>query len=261
MILPVTRAIVLVPTYNESEVIERLITRLSKVRETLQSGVNAGINAGVDGRPIVLDLMVIDDNSPDNTAAIVERLGIEWISLLKRPVKSGLGPAYIAGFKKALEDNYSLMIEMDADLSHQPEELPQMISPVVHDQADLTIGTRWMPGGRVVNWPLYRQLISRLGTSYARLALRLGLRDVTSGYRVFRREVLESVDLDSIEARGYGFQIEMTLRTLDAGYRVREVPITFIEREGGVSKMSKKIVLEALWKVTVWGFRGLIDHR
>ena len=226
MILPVIRAVVLVPTYNESEVIERLITRLSKVRETLQSG----INAGVDGRPIVLDLMVIDDNSPDNTAAIVERLGIEWISLLKRPVKGGLGPAYIAGFKKALEDNYSLVIEMDADLSHQPEELPHMIAPVINDQADLTVGTRWMPGGRVVNWPLYRQLISRLGTSYARLALRLGLRDVTSGYRVFRREVLESVDLDSIEARGYGFQIEMTLRTLDAGFRVQEVPITFIER-------------------------------
>ncbi|MGA1279376.1 MAG: polyprenol monophosphomannose synthase [Candidatus Nanopelagicaceae bacterium] len=257
MIIPVTRAVVLVPTYNESEVIERLIIRLSKVRDSLQSGIDTGI----DEKPIVLDLMVIDDNSPDNTAAIVERLGIEWISLLKRPVKGGLGPAYIAGFKKALEDDYSLMIEMDADLSHQPEELSQMIAPVINDQADLTIGTRWMPGGRVVNWPLYRQLISRLGTSYARLALRLGLRDVTSGYRVFRREVLESVDLDSIEARGYGFQIEMTLRTLGAGYRVQEVPITFIEREGGVSKMSKKIVLEALWKVTVWGFRGLTNRR
>ena len=257
MIVPVTRAVVLVPTYNESEVIERLILRLSKVRDSLQSGIDTGI----DEKPIVLDLMVIDDNSPDNTAAIVERLGIEWISLLKRPVKGGLGPAYIAGFKKALEDDYSLMIEMDADLSHQPEELSQMIAPVINDQADLTIGTRWMPGGRVVNWPLYRQLISRLGTSYARLALRLGLRDVTSGYRVFRREVLESVDLDSIEARGYGFQIEMTLRTLGAGYRVQEVPITFIEREGGVSKMSKKIVLEALWKVTVWGFRGLTNRR
>jgi dolichol-phosphate mannosyltransferase len=257
MIVPVTRAVVLVPTYNESEVIERLIIRLSKVRDSLQFGIDTGI----DEKPIVLDLMVIDDNSPDNTAAIVERLGIEWISLLKRPVKGGLGPAYIAGFKKALEDDYSLMIEMDADLSHQPEELSQMIAPVINDQADLTIGTRWMPGGRVVNWPLYRQLISRLGTSYARLALRLGLRDVTSGYRVFRREVLESVDLDSIEARGYGFQIEMTLRTLGAGYRVQEVPITFIEREGGVSKMSKKIVLEALWKVTVWGFRGLTNRR
>lgn len=257
MIVPVTRAVVLVPTYNESEVIERLIIRLSKVRDSLQFGIDTGI----DEKPIVLDLMVIDDNSPDNTAAIVERLGIEWISLLKRPVKGGLGPAYIAGFKKALEDDYSLMIEMDADLSHQPEELSQMIAPVINDQADLTIGTRWMPGGRVVNWPLYRQLISRLGTSYARLTLRLGLRDVTSGYRVFRREVLESVDLDSIEARGYGFQIEMTLRTLGAGYRVQEVPITFIEREGGVSKMSKKIVLEALWKVTVWGFRGLTNRR
>jgi dolichol-phosphate mannosyltransferase len=257
MIIPVTRAVVLVPTYNESEVIERLILRLSKVRDSLQFGIDTGI----DEKPIVLDLMVIDDNSPDNTAAIVERLGIEWISLLKRPVKGGLGPAYIAGFKKALEDDYSLMIEMDADLSHQPEELSQMIAPVINDQADLTIGTRWMPGGRVVNWPLYRQLISRLGTSYARLTLRLGLRDVTSGYRVFRREVLESVDLDSIEARGYGFQIEMTLRTLGAGYRVQEVPITFIEREGGVSKMSKKIVLEALWKVTVWGFRGLTNRR
>jgi len=243
------RVLVLVPTYNESESIVKLLDRLAGVRETLTS----------DGHEV--RVLVIDDNSPDGTAELVDGQGLDWVEVLRRPGKSGLGPSYIAGFGWGLERDFDLMVEMDADLSHQPEALPNLIAPVATDQADLTIGTRWMPGGKVINWPISRQLISRVGTGYARVALGLELRDVTSGYRVFHQRVLTSIDLDRIESQGYGFQIEMVLRTLEGGYRVKEVPITFVEREGGVSKMSKRIVIEALWKVTVWGFQRLIVRR
>jgi len=243
------RVLVLVPTYNESESIVKLLDRLAGARETLTS----------DGHEV--RVLVIDDNSPDGTAELVDGQGLDWVEVLRRPGKSGLGPSYIAGFGWGLERDFDLMVEMDADLSHQPEALPNLIAPVATDQADLTIGTRWMPGGKVINWPISRQLISRVGTGYARVALGLELRDVTSGYRVFHQRVLTSIDLDRIESQGYGFQIEMVLRTLEGGYRVKEVPITFVEREGGVSKMSKRIVIEALWKVTVWGFQRLIVRR
>lgn len=253
MISRVIKTVVLVPTYNESEVIEKLILRLSQMREVLAQGIK--------GEIIDLQILVIDDNSPDGTADIVQGMNIPWIGVIKRQHKAGLGPAYIAGFKEALTKDFELMVEMDADLSHQPEQLVDMLLPVIENRADLTIGTRWMPGGSVINWPTFRQLISKAGTGYAKFALRLKLRDVTSGYRVFKREVIESIDLDSIEARGYGFQIEMTIRTLSGGFRVHEVPITFVEREGGVSKMSKRIVFEALWKVTIWGMRRVIFRR
>jgi len=206
-------------------------------------------------------LLVIDDNSPDGTAQLVETQGLDWVDVLKRPGKSGLGPSYIAGFRWGLDHGFEILIEMDADLSHQPEALSDLIEPVLTGDADLTIGTRWMPGGRVVNWPLSRQLISRAGTSYARLALGLELRDVTSGYRAFHRRVLTAIDLNEVESQGYGFQIEMVLTTLRAGFTIKEVPITFVEREGGVSKMSKRIVIEALWKVTVWGAQRLMLRR
>ncbi|MFM8842248.1 MAG: polyprenol monophosphomannose synthase [Actinomycetota bacterium] len=243
------RVLVLVPTYNESESVVKLLDRLAGVRETLTS----------DGHEV--RVLVIDDNSPDGTAELVDGQGLDWVEVLRRPGKSGLGPSYIAGFGWGLERGFDLMVEMDADLSHQPEALPNLIAPVATDQADLTIGTRWMPGGKVINWPISRQLISRVGTGYARIALGLELRDVTSGYRVFHQRVLTSIDFDRIESQGYGFQIEMVLRTLEGGYRVKEVPITFVEREGGVSKMSKRIVIEALWKVTVWGLQRLIVRR
>jgi len=243
------KVLILVPTYNESETILKLLDRLVTVRDELN----------MDGYEV--QLLVIDDNSPDGTADLVADYALPWVEILKRPGKSGLGPSYIAGFRWGIQEGYELMVEMDADLSHQPEALAGLIDPVAHDQADLTIGTRWMPGGKVVNWPLFRQLISRAGTSYARLALGLELRDITSGYRVFHRRVLTSIDLDRIEAQGYGFQIEMALRTIENGFRVREVPITFVEREGGVSKMSKRIVLEALWKVTVWGIQRNRNRR
>ena len=243
------RVLILVPTYNESASIVKLLDRVTDVRREL-------IDAGND-----VQLLVIDDNSPDGTAQLVESQGLDWVEILRRPGKSGLGPSYIAGFRWGLERDFDLMIEMDADLSHQPEALPDLIAPVLEGDADLTIGTRWMPGGKVVNWPISRQLISRAGTSYARLALGLDLRDVTSGFRTFHRRVLEAIDLNGIESEGYGFQIEMVLATLQAGFTVREVPITFVEREGGVSKMSKKIVVEALWKVTIWGARRYLYRR
>jgi len=243
------RILILVPTYNESASIVKLLDRVTGVRADLLGG-------GHEVR-----LLVIDDNSPDGTAQLVETQGLDWVDVLKRPGKSGLGPSYIAGFRWGLDHGFEILIEMDADLSHQPEALSDLIEPVLTGDADLTIGTRWMPGGRVVNWPISRQLISRAGTSYARLALGLELRDVTSGYRAFHRRVLAAIDLNQVESQGYGFQIEMVLTTLRAGFMIKEVPITFVEREGGVSKMSKKIVLEALWKVTVWGAQRVILRR
>lgn len=243
------RILILVPTYNESVSIVKLLDRVTGVRADL-------LGAGHEVR-----LLVIDDNSPDGTAQLVETQGLDWVDVLKRPGKSGLGPSYIAGFRWGLDHGFEILIEMDADLSHQPEALSDLIEPVLTGDADLTIGTRWMPGGRVVNWPLSRQLISRAGTSYARLALGLELRDVTSGYRAFHRRVLAAIDLNQVESQGYGFQIEMVLTTLRAGFTIKEVPITFVEREGGVSKMSKRIVIEALWKVTVWGAQRLMLRR
>ena len=243
------RILILVPTYNESASIVKLLDRVTGVRGDL-------LGAGHEVR-----LLVIDDNSPDGTAQLVETQGLDWVDVLKRPGKSGLGPSYIAGFRWGLDHGFEILIEMDADLSHQPEALSDLIEPVLAGDADLTIGTRWMPGGRVVNWPLSRQLISRAGTSYARLALGLELRDVTSGYRAFHRRVLTAIDLNEVESQGYGFQIEMVLTTLRAGFTIKEVPITFVEREGGVSKMSKRIVIQALWKVTVWGAQRLILRR
>lgn len=243
------RILILVPTYNESASIVKLLDRVTGVRGDF-------LEAGHEVR-----LLVIDDNSPDGTAQLVETQGLDWVDVLKRPGKSGLGPSYIAGFRWGLDHGFEILIEMDADLSHQPEALSDLIEPVLTGDADLTIGTRWMPGGRVVNWPLSRQLISRAGTSYARLALGLELRDVTSGYRAFHRRVLTAIDLNEVESQGYGFQIEMVLTTLRAGFTIKEVPITFVEREGGVSKMSKRIVIEALWKVTVWGAQRLILRR
>jgi len=243
------RILILVPTYNESASIVKLLDRVTAVRGDL-------LEAGHEVR-----LLVIDDNSPDGTAKLVEGQNLDWVEVLKRPGKSGLGPSYIAGFQWGLDHGFEILIEMDADLSHQPEALSDLIEPVLTGEADLTIGTRWMPGGRVVNWPISRQLISRAGTSYARLALGVELRDVTSGYRAFHRRVLAAIDLNQVESQGYGFQIEMVLISLRAGFTIKEVPITFVEREGGVSKMSKKIVLEALWKVTVWGAQRLILRR
>jgi dolichol-phosphate mannosyltransferase len=202
---------------------------------------------------------VADDNSPDGTGAIADRLAgaDDHVHVLHRPGKQGLGAAYLAGFHWGLANGYDVLVEMDADGSHQPEDLPRLLTAL--READLVLGSRWVPGGEVVNWPVSRRLISRGGTTYARLVLGLPLRDATGGFRAFRRATLEGIDLETVSSQGYCFQIDLASRAIRRGWRVVEVPITFVEREYGASKMSRSIVVEALWRVTVWGVQQRLD--
>jgi dolichol-phosphate mannosyltransferase len=237
--------LICIPTYNEAENIVGIIER------TLATNIKG------------LSILVVDDGSPDGTARLVEeiaeKLADPRIHLLRRNSKSGLGPAYLAAFDWALQRSYDYVIEMDADGSHQPEELSRLIE--ASHNADLVLGTRWMPGGRVENWPIYRRAISRIGTWYAEIALKVPYKDLTGGYRVLSRNLLESIDLRSIQTLGYGFQIEIAMRAFDAGLRVVQVPITFIERTQGRSKMSRRIVFEALERTTIWGFQRRFNRR
>jgi len=237
--------LICIPTYNEAENIVGIIER------TLATNFKG------------LSILVVDDGSPDGTARLVEeiaeKLADPRIHLLRRNSKSGLGPAYLAAFDWALQRSYDYVIEMDADGSHQPEELSRLIE--ASHNADLVLGTRWMPGGRVENWPIYRRAISRIGTWYAEIALKVPYKDLTGGYRVLSRNLLESIDLRSIQTLGYGFQIEIAMRAFDAGLRVVQVPITFIERTQGRSKMSRRIVFEALERTTIWGFQRRFNRR
>jgi dolichol-phosphate mannosyltransferase len=228
--------LVVIPTYNEAANIERTVR-----------GVRSAVPAA--------DVVIVDDASPDGTGAMADRLAAdEHVHVLHRPRKQGLGVAYLAGFRWGLERPYGLLVEMDADGSHRPEDLPRLLAATA--TADLVLGSRWVPGGAVVNWPLRRRLISRAGTTYARLALGLPVRDATGGFRAFRRAALEKIDLGEVQSQGYCFQIDLVWRALQFGLRVVEVPITFVEREFGVSKMSRAIIAEALWLVTLWGLRA-----
>jgi dolichol-phosphate mannosyltransferase len=222
------RATVCLPTYNE--------------RENLEPMVRALVERGVH-------VLVIDDSSPDGTGEIADRLAAELdaVDVLHRPRKEGLGPAYIAGFKRALADGADRIMEMDCDFSHDPDDVPRLIEASA--SADLVLGSRYVPGGGVGNWGLARRAISRGGSLYAQILLQTRARDLTGGFKCYRREVLERIDLDAIHSKGYAFQIETTYRTLRAGFRVVEVPIVFVDREVGGSKMSRAIVLEAVWKV------------
>ena len=230
-----------IPTYNEAENILEVLTRT--------------LDLGIEG----LEILVIDDSSPDGTAELVSNLQSPKIHLLNRAKKEGLGPAYLAAFQWGLKREFEYFIEMDADGSHQPEELPRLIAST--PGVDLVLGTRWIKGGKVENWPLYRRAISRMGTWYAEIALKLPYKDLTGGYRILSRKLLESIDLHEIETIGYGFQVEMAMRAHDCGLLVREVPITFIERTKGKSKMNRKIVLEALIRTTQWGFQRWLFRR
>ena len=222
---------VCLPTYNERENVEAMVDRLGEV-------------LGADG--IVL---VIDDSSPDGTGEIADRLAAErdWVHVLHRPRKEGLGPAYLDGFRRALELGADLILEMDCDFSHDPADVPRLIAAA--EDADLVLGSRYVPGGGTRNWGALRRLISRGGSLYAQLLLGVPIRDLTGGFKCYRRAVLETIDLDAIHSKGYAFQIETTYRALRAGFRVVEVPIVFVDREVGGSKMSRSIVLEAVWKV------------
>ena len=194
-------------------------------------------------------ILIVDDNSPDGTGRIADRLAeeIETVEVLHRPDKRGLGVAYLAGFRRALAGGADLVLEMDSDFSHSPADVPRLIAAAA--DADLVLGSRYVPGGGVVDWGLLRRVLSRGGSWYARLVLRVHVHDLTGGFKCFRREVLERLDLDSIHAEGYGFQIELTYRAIRAGFRVEEIPIVFRERQAGISKMTARIAAEAVWKV------------
>ncbi|MPZ91179.1 MAG: glycosyltransferase [Actinobacteria bacterium] len=229
------RTLVVVPTFNERDNILQVVASLL---ESTQA-----------------DVLVVDDSSPDGTRDVVEPLVVsnDRVHLLVRPHKMGLGSAYIAGFGWGGARGYEILCEMDADLSHDPAQIPRLVEAL--KDADLVIGSRYVPGGGVANWGLTRRLLSRYANVYVRLWLRLGVRDATSGFRAFRTETVQALDISTMRSEGYGFQIEMTRRLVRSGRRVTEVPISFVERAGGDSKMSSRIVLEALINVTVWGFR------
>ncbi len=222
-------AVVCLPTYNERENLERM----------LRSLVALGVR-----------VLVIDDNSPDGTGEIADRLAgeLEGVSVLHRPRKEGLGPAYLAGFREVLQGDAAYVLEMDCDFSHDPAAVPRLVAACEQD-ADVALGSRYVAGGGTENWGLARRIVSAGGSFYARALLGLGIRDLTGGFKCFRREVLEAIDLDAIHSKGYAFQIETTYRVLRAGFRVEEVPIRFVDRTEGTSKMSRTIFLEAVVRV------------
>ncbi|MEO3784253.1 polyprenol monophosphomannose synthase [Actinocorallia sp. B10E7] len=228
--------VVIIPTFNERQNLPLVVSR---VRAAAPSA----------------EVLVVDDNSPDGTGKLADELAAsdERVHVLHRTAKNGLGAAYLAGFAWALDRGFDVMVEMDADGSHQPEQLPSLLSALTG--ADLVIGARWVPGGRVENWPRHREALSRGANVYARLMLGIPLHDATGGYRAFRRETLEKLDLQGVDSRGYCFQIDLALRSLRAGLRVVEVPITFVERMHGSSKMSQDVIVESMIRVARWGIR------
>ncbi len=233
----------ILPTYNEAGNIEAMVEALAP-------------KLSAEDR-----ILIVDDNSPDGTGPIADRIAAAEprVEVLHRPGKEGLGPAYIAGFRRALAGGAGLIVQMDADFSHDPAYLPRLIAASA--LADLVLGSRYVPGGAVTEWGSVRRMISRGGSLYSRTVLGVPVRDLTGGFKCFRREVLETIDLDSVAASGYSFQVEMTYRTLRAGFEVLEVPITFRERETGKSKMSASIVIEAAWRVPAIRLSSLVAHR
>ena len=235
------RALVVVPTYNEAGCLPRVVERLQ----------SAAASSGDD-----IHLLIVDDNSPDGTGAIADDLAarLPGIDVLHRPGKGGLGPAYRAGFAWGLERDFDALCEMDADLSHDPADVPRLLAAL--RGADLVIGSRYVPGGGVVDWPPHRMALSQGGNRYVQTMTGMPVADATAGFRAFRRAVLEELDLSTIRSDGYSFQLEMALRTWRMGFRIVEIPITFVERTEGASKISRSIVVEALWRVLQWGLLG-----
>ncbi|HZC64790.1 MAG TPA: polyprenol monophosphomannose synthase [Streptosporangiaceae bacterium] len=231
---PNRSVVVIIPTYNERENLGSIIDR---VRVSVPDA----------------HVLVVDDNSPDGTGTLADELaaGDAHIHVLHRAEKKGLGAAYIAGFRWALDEGFSAVVEMDADGSHQPEQLRFLLAAL--DRSDLVIGSRWVPGSYVINWPKSRRLLSKSGNAYARLILGTGLHDLTAGYRVYRDTALRRIGLENLQSQGYSFQVDLTVRALRAGLVVIELPITFVQRAIGSSKMNGVIVVEALWRVTQWG--------
>ncbi len=235
------KTLVLMPTFNEISTLESSVKHLISINPEL-------------------DVLVIDDNSPDGTGYLADQLAkIDGrVNVLHRSAKSGLGRAYIAGFSWGIAQGYELLVQMDADGSHRPEDLPTLLAQA--QEAELVIGSRWIGGGEVKNWPKYRKLISKFGNWYAAAALNSKLKDMTAGFRVYQADLVRRLDLNSIEAQGYGFQVEMTYQTQKLGAKVIEIPIQFIERENGVSKMTFEIVIEAFLLCTKWGILRVIKR-
>jgi len=233
--------LVVVPTYNERDNLGPILTRLHAALPSV-------------------DALVVDDGSPDGTGELADKLaaGDDRVHVLHRTEKAGLGAAYIAGFRWGMARDYQVLVEMDADGSHAPEDLPRLLDALT--DADLVIGSRYVPGGRVVNWPRSREILSRGGNIYSKLALGVRINDITAGYRAYRRRVLEKLELDDVASHGYCFQVDLTWRTVRAGFTIVEVPITFTEREIGTSKMSGNIVREALLRVTQWGLKHRVEQ-
>ncbi|MCR3749015.1 polyprenol monophosphomannose synthase [Lentzea californiensis] len=230
------QVLVVIPTYNERDNIGKIVKRLHTALPDVH-------------------VLVVDDGSPDGTGQLADEMAAadDRVHVMHRTEKAGLGAAYVAGFQWALDRDYGVICEMDADGSHAPEQLHRLLDAL--PQADLVLGSRWVPGGEVVNWPAQRKFLSLGGSLYSRLALGANIRDMTGGYRAFRADTLRKLNLASVASAGYCFQIDLLWRTLELGFRVREVPITFLEREFGESKMSGNIVREALIRVTKWGLR------
>ncbi|MGE5694529.1 MAG: polyprenol monophosphomannose synthase [Candidatus Sericytochromatia bacterium] len=240
---PSQRTLAIIPTYNERESLPLIVERLQ--------------NALPD-----VHILVVDDGSPDGTGELADQLAAadpNRIHVMHRTAKDGLGAAYLAGFAWGLRNGYSVLVEMDADGSHAPEQLSRLLS-ALDAGADLAIGSRYVPGGEVRNWPWRRLVLSRTANWYSRTLLGARVNDITAGYRAYRREVLEKIDLSAVESKGYCFQIDLTWRTINNGFTIAEVPITFVERELGVSKMSGSNIREAVVKVAQWGIRGRIDR-
>jgi dolichol-phosphate mannosyltransferase len=236
------RVLIVMPTYNERQNLEIMAGR---IRESTPDA----------------DLLVVDDNSPDGTGDLAEKLAETdpRVHVMHRTEKAGLGKAYIAGFTWALERGYDVIVEMDADGSHRPEDLPRLLAAVA-DGADGVIGSRWVPGGKVVNWPKKREILSRGANIYTRVMIGFSVRDATGGYRAYRASTLRRIDLSNVESTGYSFQVDITVRIIKAGLRIVEVPITFVERERGVSKMDSAIIREAFWRVFQWGVRSRLGR-
>lgn len=229
--------LVVIPTYNERITLPEVIARLLAV-------------------PVSVDVLVVDDNSPDGTGRLADELAERHsnIHVMHRPAKSGLGPAYRAGLGWGMDRGYDVLVEMDADLSHEPGHLAEMLSAL--GRADLVIGSRYVPGGGTENWPWHRRMLSSGGNRYVQIVTGIPVRDATSGYRAFRRPVLEEIGLRDLRSDGYSFQLETVLAAWRAGFEVDEVPIIFVERRAGASKISRSIIFEALWRVLIWGLRG-----
>ncbi len=229
------RVLVIIPTYNERENVTRIVP------------------AVLAAAPV--DVLIADDNSPDGTGQLADDLAAadERVHVLHRAAKAGLGAAYLDGFRWALDRGFGAVVEMDADGSHRPQDLPRLLDAL--KGADMVLGSRWVPGGEVVNWPKSREWLSRGGNTYAHLMLRIPLSDATGGFRAYRTDTLRAIDLSTVDSQGYVFQVDLAHRALRHGLRVVEVPITFVERMHGTSKMNRRIVVEAMWRVTVWGVR------